>query len=146
MCNNEMIGNCSKLPNQQQWMVSRNETGCFGSSTLEISVSITDFKQSDVGRLMLAWSSDASGQGPKDHEALTVTSLNFNRTEQNTGSKRDMSRFIYAGIGSGGVCVVIGVSVIAVVIGVVVHKKRKRNARRQRRRAQRRCESFYITG
>ena len=142
-CNNEMRGSCPRLPNRPEWKVARNETGCcFGSSSLEVSVKVVDFTERDSGRMMLAWATDASDQGPTKHRVLTVTTLTYNETDPHTSRDGEKNRFVYVGIGSGGVCLVLVVSVVTVVSGVVVHKRRKAAARRQRRRAERRCELF----
>ncbi|CAI8032247.1 hypothetical protein GBAR_LOCUS18247 [Geodia barretti] len=117
------------IPNRPHWTVDRSETGCSGDSIIDLSVLVKDFSKRDTGRLMLTWSTDSSEQGPQQHQVLTVTSLRY---------KESLSGYVYAGIGVGGGCVVLGVSVVAVVIGRFWYKRKKTAAQRARRRAERR--------
>ena len=62
---------------------------------------------------------------------LTVTSLRY---------KESVSGYVYAGIGVGGGCVVLGVSVVTTVIERFWYKRKKTAAQRARRIAERRRE------
>ena len=137
-CRDQMSGYCGNLPNRPRWAVSRNQIGtCFEQTLLELTVLVTDVRETDRGKFITTWSSDEEeAQGPQKHAALTTTTLGV--TAGSSRADGENSRYGYVPIAAAGAGTILLMVITVVVVFMAVKKRRKvRNARQNRRQRRR---------